>query len=97
MKYVPIREMQVDAGPVLTALREGEHEVVLTAQGDPVALLVSVTSDDLDDTLRMVRQARAQATVSRLRARARQVRSDELELEEIDDEIRAARASRSRQ
>lgn len=94
MEFVSTRELRLNPGPVLHRLQEGEREAVVTSHGKPIALLVGVGEDDVEDTLRLVRQARAQLAVSRMRAQAREQGADALSEDAIADEIAAARASR---
>ena len=71
MKFVSSREIRVNPRPVFEAARGGD-EVVITSRGKPVALLVGVDGDDLEETLRLLRRARAQAAVSRMRLASEQ-------------------------
>jgi prevent-host-death family protein len=94
MKFVSARELRINPAPVLARVQEGDHEVVVTSHGKPVALMVSVTSDDFEDTLEALRRARAQVAVSRLRAHAQRQGLDALDTKDVDEEIRAIRSAR---
>ena len=94
MKFVSSREMRVNPRPVFEAAEEGE-EVVITSRGKPVALLLGISGEDLDETVRLVRRARAQAAVSRMRKAAAREGSDSMSREEIEKEISAARSERA--
>ena len=87
------REIRVNPRPVFEAAGEGE-EVVITSRGKPVALLVGVEGDDLEETVRLVRRARAQVAVSRMRKAAARESSGGMSREEIEAEIAAARSER---
>ena len=95
MRFVSVRELRSKSGEVWHALRQGE-EAVLTANGRPVAVLVGTSEEDLEETLRAVRRARAQAAVSRMRERAAERGLDRLTELEVDEEVRAERRERSR-
>jgi PHD/YefM family antitoxin component YafN of YafNO toxin-antitoxin module len=69
--------------------------MVLTANGKPVAILVGVEEDELEETLTALRRAKAQAAVSRLRAQAAKAGTRSLSEEEIDAEIGGVRQKRS--
>jgi antitoxin (DNA-binding transcriptional repressor) of toxin-antitoxin stability system len=71
-----------------------EDDVVLTARGKPVALLVGVGPDNLGDVLETLRQVRAQMAVSRMRRHAAASGLDTMTIDDIDHEIRAARDER---
>ncbi len=88
MKFVSSREIRVNPRPVFDSLDE-EEEVVVTSHGKPVALMVGVSGGDLEETLRFLRRARAQAAVSRMRGAG-----DRIGYEEIEAEIKAARDER---
>ncbi len=94
MKFVSSREMRVNPGPVFQAAEEGE-EVVITSRGKPVALLLGISGEDLEETVRLVRRARAQAAVSRMRKAAAREGSEGMSREEIEEEINAARSERA--
>ena len=94
MKFVSSREIRVNPRPVFQAAEEGD-EVVITSRGKPVALLVAVNGDDLEETVRLVRRARAQAAVSRMRKAAAREGSQSMSREEIEDEINAAQSERA--
>ncbi len=93
MKFVSSREIRVNPRPVFDSLED--QEVVLTTRGKPVALLLSVSGDDLEETVQLVRRARAQAAASRMRREAAERGLDKMEQDEIEAEIVAARSERS--
>jgi prevent-host-death family protein len=93
MRFVTVRDLRQRGKEVWKELRSGE-EAVLTHNGSPVALLIGVREEELEETIRMVRRIRAEAAVSRMRERARQAGLDRLGEEEIEAEIRAARQER---
>lgn len=92
MKFVSLRELRNEPGRVQKELKTGE--LVLTASGKPVGIIVSASEDDFDETLSALRRARAIAATSRLRARARETGRDKLSLAEINREIQAVRRRR---
>lgn len=94
MKFVSSREIRVNPRPVFEAAEQGD-EVVVTSRGKPVALLLGIGEEDLEETVRLVRRARAQAAVSRMRKAAVRQGSDEIRQEEIEAEIGAARRERA--
>ena len=94
MRFVSSREIRVNPRPVFQAAEEGD-EVVITSRGKPVALLLGISGEDLDETVRLVRRARAQAAVSRMRKAAAREGSDSMSREEIEEEISAARNERA--
>jgi prevent-host-death family protein len=95
MKFVNSREIRVNPKPVFDAAKNGD-EVVITSRGKPVALLVGVDGDNLQETLHLLRRAKAQATVSRMRDDAEHEGLADMEQAEIEAEVAAARSKRAR-
>jgi prevent-host-death family protein len=94
MKFVSSREIRVNPKPVFDAAGEGE-EVVITSRGKPVALLVGVSGDDLEETVRLFRRAKAQAAVSRMRGAAAREGLSSMNEAEIEAEVAAVRSKRA--
>jgi len=94
MKFVSSREIRVNPRPIFDALGE-ENQVVVTSRGKPIALLVGVSGDDLEETVRLVRRAKAQVAASRMRKVASQKGLDKLGREEIEQEIKVTRRERA--
>ncbi|MBM4368326.1 MAG: type II toxin-antitoxin system Phd/YefM family antitoxin [Deltaproteobacteria bacterium] len=92
MRFVSIRDIRNTPATVWEAL--GTDDLVLTSNGDPVALIVRVEKDSLDETVSMLRRARAQQALAAIRAGARREGTSALTSAEIDAEISAARAER---
>lgn len=72
---------------------EREHEVVVTKDGQPFAIMVGIGADGADDVLREVRRALFSSAVLSARRRARQAPLCE---EEIAGEVSAVRRTRAR-
>ena len=93
MDFVSSRELRVNPGPIFERL-QSDGEVVVTSRGKPIALLVGLHGDDLEETLRAVRRARAETIVAQMRRAAQDRGYGALSSAEIEDEIRAARRER---
>ncbi|HEX2080983.1 MAG TPA: type II toxin-antitoxin system prevent-host-death family antitoxin [Longimicrobium sp.] len=95
MKYISIRDLRNQSGLIQRTV--AEESVTLTSNGKPFALVIGLNeSEDPGEMERLIRQARAQLAVSRIRKQAREAGLDKLTPEEIEAEIRAARAERRR-
>jgi len=94
MKFVSIRDFRNRTAVIREAL-EDEHEIVVTCNGKPFAILAEVDEDTFEDRLKALRQARARAVLDLIQARAKERGLDKLTMAEIDAEI--ARARRERQ
>ena len=95
MRYMSIRDLRNQSGLIQRSV--AEEPVTLTSNGRPFALVVGLEgSEDPGELERLIRQARAQWAVSRIRRQAQAAGLDKLSMDEIDEEIRLARAERAR-
>ncbi len=92
MRFVSTRELRNQPGYVRDLAQD--DELVLTANGKPVAILLGVEEDRLEETTRALRQAKAQLAVSRMRKHARRRGQDRTSAAVINAEIRAVRRKR---
>lgn len=92
MKFLSTRELRNRPGYVRQLAQK--EELVLTANGKPIAILLGVEEDELEETARAVRQAKAQLALSRLRKQAARRGADGMPASAIDREIRALRSRR---
>jgi prevent-host-death family protein len=74
------------------AARAGD--LVVTEQGEPVAVLVPIDAQSLEPTLSTLRSVRALRAQASLQEAARQNSTHELTTAEIDNEIAASRRAR---
>jgi hypothetical protein len=70
--------------------------MVVTNNGRPVAILSSVSEDNVEESLVAIRQARAMAAVARLQVRSAARGFDKLDHVAIETEIKAVRQGRNR-
>lgn len=94
MRYLSSRDLRNTPGVLRDQVRD--EDLVLTANGRPVAVVVGVDDGDIEETLAVIRQARAMRAVSRLRRGAAAAGVDALAEAEIQREIEAVRAERRR-
>lgn len=94
MRFVSVRELRNQTADVWSSL--DREDIVLTSNGRPLAVLVAVPEGELDTTLALVRRARAQAALTRLRREAARSGAATITQEEIDEEVAGARRVRSR-
>jgi prevent-host-death family protein len=93
MKFIPSRDLRVRPGEVWKDLAK-EKELVVTIHGQPVAVIVPVTGESLEEKLRTLRQAEFQQTLSRIQRESVRKGTDKITMAEIDAEIALARKSR---
>jgi antitoxin (DNA-binding transcriptional repressor) of toxin-antitoxin stability system len=95
MKFVTARDLRLRPGRVWEQL-ETEGEIVVTANGKPVALLTGVAEDTVEDAILALRRARAQMVLDRMRQAARRRGLDRLPPRRIDAAVSAVRRGRAR-
>ena len=92
MKFVSTRELRNNPGEVRKLVQK--EDLVLTADGKPVAVMLGVDGDDFEEMTLVIRQVRAQLALARMRKKAAARGLDKMSLAEINAEIRAVRAKR---
>ncbi|MCT0234219.1 type II toxin-antitoxin system Phd/YefM family antitoxin [Synechococcus sp. CS-1327] len=93
---ISIRELRNRPGAAQQQLA-AQGELLLTNNGQPVALMVSVDGSTLEESLQALRLAKAQLALRQLRRAARGSGAAELGNATIDDEIQALRQQRRQQ
>ena len=90
MKFIPSRDLRVRPGEVWKDLAK-EKELVITSHGQPVAVMMPVTGENLEDKIRDIRRAELQRTISRIQQESVRKGTNKLTMAEIDEEIAKAR------
>lgn len=73
---------------------QADREIVVTANGRPIAIMTRVDPDTVEEEILAIRRARARAALSRMRDRARSEGLDRLTMDQIDDIVSRARRDR---
>jgi len=92
MKFVSTRELRNRPGFVRELAQK--EDLVLTADGKPIAVLLGIEDDDLEETALIIRQAKAQRALSRMRQQAARSGVSQATPRAIEAEIRAVRRKR---
>jgi len=92
MKFLSTRELRNRPGYVRELVQR--NDLVLTANGKPIAILLGVKEDGLEETTRAIRQAKAQLALSRMRKAAARRGLERSSPSVIDAQIRAVRSKR---
>lgn len=87
MNYIGVSELKQTKR--MWEMLDSEGELVLTKEGKPGALILTVTPETLESTVRSIRRARFSDAVARMRSQV-----PVLSEAEIEQEIAAYRASR---
>jgi len=93
MEFITVRDLRTRPSQIWDKLRQ-QRDLILTSSGKPIAVLSHIDEGGVEETLAVLRRARAQAALSRLRADAAAQDRDRLSADEIEAEITAARAER---
>lgn len=94
MRLISDRDLRNVPGKVRDALAQGD--VVVTSRGKPYAVLMPVQDPErLEEVLALAARIRAQMAASAIRRRAVATGLDRITDQEIDEEIRRARAERT--
>ena len=91
MKFVNVRDFRNSSRDIWERVRNDE-DVIITNNGKPTAILVSVSESNLDEVLAGIRQARAMRAFNRLQEQASS--SMLMDDTEIDAVIKAYRAEK---
>ncbi len=92
MKFLSTRELRNRPGYVRKLVQK--EDLILTANGKPIAMMLGIKDEDLEETARAVRQARAQRALSQIRKQAAGRGLDKASPEFIDGLIRDVRSKR---
>ncbi|NQT52454.1 hypothetical protein HQ576_10405 [bacterium] len=93
MKFITVKDLRSSTAQLRKDLQT-EHEVVVTANGRPFAVMTHVEPDGVEEEVLAIRRARARAALSRIRAKAKADGLDRLTMDEIDAIVAKARRER---
>ncbi len=96
MKFIPSRDLRIRPGQVWRELKK-ERELIITSNGQPVALMTPITGDNLEEELRVIRSAWLRETIRAIQHRSVEQGIDKMTMEEIDEVIRKVRTERRKQ
>jgi len=91
MNFVTVRDFRNSSRDIWEKLKTGD-EIVVTNNGKPTALLISITEDGFEETLAGIRQAKAMRAFNRMQEQASE--HGDMSEEEIEAEIRAYRVEK---
>jgi prevent-host-death family protein len=95
MKFVTVRDFRIRPGSVWSNLEKNE-DVVITSNGKPIAILTGVSDVNFDETMKMLRRAKAEIAVSRMRKASLMKGLSKLPQKEIESEIKSVRKARKK-
>ena len=95
MKFITVRDLRTSPAKIWKDLPD-EKEMVITNNGRPIALLTPLSDENLEDSLKAIRQARAINAVKILQIKSIKNGSNRITEEDIEKEIIEARKNRVR-
>jgi antitoxin (DNA-binding transcriptional repressor) of toxin-antitoxin stability system len=95
MKFISVRDLRTTPAQVWKDL-DYEKEIVITNNGRPIALLTPLSEENLEESLKAVRQARAIAAIKKIQASSIREGKNKITEEEIEREIAETRKDRSK-
>lgn len=94
MEFVPYRVLRNEPAALREKL-EDQGELVISVDGKPFALMLSLSNiDNLEDLLILVSRLRAQMAVRSIRSQARRNKTENLSDEQVDEIIKQTRTGK---
>ena len=90
MNFYTVRDLRTHPRTVWEKLSE-THEVIITNNGKPSALMIEIDDENLEDVLASVRQSIAMRAVNKLRLASIRSGRSEMATEDIEAEISKVR------
>nr|MBC8360864.1 type II toxin-antitoxin system prevent-host-death family antitoxin [Candidatus Desulfatibia profunda] len=95
MKFLSVRDLKTKSSQVWKELSD-QKEMVITSNGRPIAVISSITENNLEQVLSAFRQARAMQAVTSIQYESVRKGTDNITMDEIDYEIKSVRSKRKR-
>jgi prevent-host-death family protein len=95
MRFISVRDFRSKSAYVWKRLKQ-EDEMVITSNGKPVALLTSLSDENLNETIKTIRKAKAMAAIGAMQLKAAQSGVQKMTLNEINEEINEVRRDRQK-
>ncbi len=95
MKFLSVRDLKTKSSQVWKELPD-QKEMVITSNGRPIAILSSITENNLEQVLSAFRRTRAVEAVASIQYESVRKGTDKITMTEINDEIKLARSKRKK-
>ncbi len=93
MNFIPVRKLRLQPAEVWKTLKK-DNELIVTNNGNPVALMTPVNSENLEEIMLAFRRARAFLALDSINRGAIASGKNKITQTEIEKEIKAARKNR---
>ena len=95
MKFLSVRDLKTKSSQVWKELPV-QKDMVITSNGRPIAILSSITENNLEQVLSAFRQTRTMQAVTSIQYESERKGTDQITMDKIDDEIKSVRAKRKK-
>jgi antitoxin (DNA-binding transcriptional repressor) of toxin-antitoxin stability system len=95
MKFITVRDIRTTPARIWKDLPD-EQEMIITNNGKPIALLMPVNDSDIEETLSVVRKARAINAVKKMQFFSIQNNLSDITEDDVEKEIQGTRKSRKK-
>jgi antitoxin (DNA-binding transcriptional repressor) of toxin-antitoxin stability system len=95
MKFVSVRDFRLRPGDVWKQLKIYK-DIVITSNGKPIAIINPVEDENLENSIAVLRRARALLALEEMQKKAALKGIDRLTEEEIEEEIKSSRLERNK-
>jgi len=92
MKFLSVRDLKTKSSQIWKELLD-QKNMVITSNGKPIAILSSISENNLEQVLSAFRQARAMDAVTSVQYESVRRGTDKITMAEIDDEIKSVRSN----
>lgn len=93
MKFISVRDFRIKPGKIWQALQK-KSELVITSNGRPIGLLISVDEDNLENSISAYRRSRATLALDEIQKESMRKATDKITTQEIEKEIKEVRRKR---
>ena len=93
MEFVPYRVLRNQPSELRKKLEE-KGELVVTVDGEPMAIMLQIPKGSLEDLVLLLSQVRAQLAVATIREQARKSGLNKMTIEQVNVLVKETRAAR---
>ncbi|MHB1377171.1 MAG: type II toxin-antitoxin system Phd/YefM family antitoxin [Candidatus Humimicrobiaceae bacterium] len=95
MKFVSVRDFRIRPGDIWKQLKI-DKDIIITSNGKPIAILNPVEAENLENSITVLRRARALLALEEIQKESALKGIDKLSEEEIEEEIKSSRSERNK-
>lgn len=93
MKFLSVRDLKTKSSQIWKELPD-QKDMVITSNGRPIAILSSITENNLEQVLSAFRQTRAIQAVNAIQLDSVRKKTDSITIDEINNAIKSVRSKR---